>query len=71
MRVADPDGVHLRGELGIVGVVVVLAVVAILVMRGWVLLVMLAALLVGIGGLLVRIVFRRLWLVRARSGGAR
>lgn len=54
-------------ELGIVGVLVVLAVVAILVMGGWVLLVMLAALLVAISGLLLRILFRRPWLVRARS----
>jgi hypothetical protein len=54
-------------DLGIAGVLVVLAVVVLLVLGGWVLLVMLAALLVAIAGLAVRIVFRRPWLVRARS----
>jgi hypothetical protein len=54
-------------ELGIVGVLIVLAVVVLLLLGGWVLLLLLAALLVAIAGLVLRIVFRRAWLVRARS----
>jgi hypothetical protein len=54
-------------DLGIVGVLAVLALVVLLLLGGWVLLLALAALLVAIGGLGLRIVFRRPWLVRARS----
>ncbi len=57
-------------DLGIVGFLVVVAILVLLLLGGWVLLVMLAAVLVAIGGLLVRILFRRPWLVTARSAQA-